>query len=391
MENALVIELQRFALASTKSISELLRHAKAVAVKLDLDDARQWIDHELSGYPQAAELPEYRTIPSELRVKNLYHGWNAVAWGGGGNLQEHFAAAEIRQSIAEVETIAESEAEGEPHSTINQAEMDVLLGIDASFGRLPAARFFGRSSFIAIVGAVRAKILDWALALEKKGVRGDNMSFNDTEKREAAHVVLRIGAMSLTVLLLSANVDQASPLAVETEHNRITKVRNGSKHQSTVHIEALPDLDFPEFAKSLRMHAPTLVHFCGHGASNGALLMRDENGKPFLMQPDGLSSLLLLQKATIRLVVLNACYSMALADLLAAEIDCVIGMTDSVSDEAAVLFAQIFYAALFDGISVGVAFATGSAAIQARYPAEQQTPQLRVKPGVDASSVYLTT
>ena len=66
------------------------------------------------------------------------------------------------------------------------------------------------------------------------------------------------------VLFLSANPDPASPLNVEREESRIAKVRNGSKHQDRVRIESLPDLDLPEFAKSLRLHAPAVVHFSGH-------------------------------------------------------------------------------------------------------------------------------
>jgi hypothetical protein len=388
MGEGLVVELQRLAQSSQTSISELLRRAKTVAVKLDLDDARAWIEHELNGYPSGTELPPYRTIPSELRVKNPYHGWQPVVWGAGGNLQEHFATAEIRQSISEVEVIAGG-GEGHPHSNLNQEEMDVLLRIDATFARLPSARFYGHSSFVGIVEGVRAKILDWSLALEKKGVLGDGMVFNDAEKREAAQVVLRVTEISLVVLFLSANPDPNSPLSVEKEQNRIVKVRNGSKYQGKVRIEGLPDLDLPEFAKSLRLHAPGVVHFSGHGGPDGSLLMRDENGKAFAMQPQGVAKLLLLHKGNIRLVVLNACYSSALSDLLAAELDCVIGMEDAVSDDAAILFAQTLYGALFDGATVGESFETSLAAVQARYQTEKHVPRLRAKPGINVNNMRL--
>jgi hypothetical protein len=103
------------------------------------------------------------------------------------------------------------------------------------------------------------------------------------------------------------------------------------------------------------------------------------------------SSAIWWERDTVRLVVLNACYSSKLADLLVEQIDCVIGMTDEVSDEAAILFAQTFYSALFDGVSVSRAFQTSSAAVRARYNEESDIPELRCKGGVDPGSVYLVS
>ena len=53
------------------------------------------------------------------------------------------------------------------------------------------------------------------------------------------------------------------------------------------------------------------------------------------------------------------------------------------SDAAAILFAQTFYGALFDGSTIGESFATGAAAVQARYEDEADTPILKNKAGVD--------
>ncbi len=191
------------------------------------------------------------------------------------------------------------------------------------------------------------------------------------------------------VLFVSANPDPTSPLKVEQEENRIAKVRNGSTHQNGVRIESLPDLDLVEFAKSLRLHKPAVLHFSGHGGSDGSLHMRDENGEPCNMHPDGVALLVSLQKDTLRLVVLNACYSDELSRRLVDHIDCVIGMTDAVSDDAAILFAQSFYSALFDGRSIAESFATASAIVTARYHDERETPSIRSRAGLDAATITL--
>jgi len=386
MQESLVLELQRLARTSETGIGELLRHAKVVAVKLDLEDAQLWIDQELNGYVPPAMVPPYRVIPSELQVRNPYHGWNAVDWGGVGNLQEHFATFEVRNTIAEVEVAATAQ---DPGFGLVQWEIEALKEASEGFGRFPAKRSVSRASLVGIVEGLRAHVLDWALALEKRGVLGHEMTFNETEKRDAAKVPLRLNDITTTVLFLSANPDLGSPLQVEKEQNRIVKVRNGSKHQSKVRIEGLPDLDIPEFAKSLRLHGPTIVHFSGHGAADGSLIMRDQNSNAREMAPTGIARLLALQKTTIRLVFLNACYSSQLADLLVTDIDCVIGMSDAVSDDAAVLFAQTFYSALFDGKTVGESFATSCATVEACYQDEKDLPVLKVKAGTASDQLKL--
>ena len=385
MRDSLVLELQRLAQASDTDLPELLRRAKVVATKLGQDDALLWIDQEINGYH--SEVPPYRVVPSELRVHNPYHGWNAVAWGEGGHAQEHFATAKLQMPISQVEAAIKDD--GDIAVQITQPEMDVLLLLNPDFARLPSRRYMGRGSFVGILECVRAKILDWSLALEKKGVLGEGMTFNEAEKRGAAEVVFRLDDATTVVLFLSANPDPASPLNVEKEQNRITKVRNGSKYQEKVRIEGLPDLDLPELAKSLRLHAPTVVHFSGHGGNDGSILMRDENGEPSDMNPHGLAKLFSLHTGTVRIVVLNACYSTMLADLLVNDIDCVVGMEGEVSDDAAVLFAQTFYGALLDGCSVEDSFSTSSAAVQARYPDEAKTPTLKSKVGVVLAELHL--
>jgi hypothetical protein len=75
---ALVIELQKAAMDKGASVSDLLRRTKVVAVKLRLTDIAEWVNHELSGYPDGVDIPEYREIQGEIRGLNPYHGWQPV-------------------------------------------------------------------------------------------------------------------------------------------------------------------------------------------------------------------------------------------------------------------------------------------------------------------------
>ena len=385
MRDSLVLELQDLAQTGSTPLSELLRRAKVVAVKLSIHEAATWIDHEIDGYPPHEDVPEYRVVPCELRGRNRFHGWQAVPWEEANPIQEAFSRQPQRRPIAEIEVFAQGG--DSKQASLTQEERDLLVNFgNAHLLEIPLARFYARHSFVAILDGVRKKILDWSLALEQRDVLGRGMTFNEAEKRAAASLPFRIGEATTVVLFLSANPDAKSPLQVEKEQNRIVKVRNGSRHQDKVRIEGLPDTDLLEFTKSLRLHAPLIVHFAGHGDVDGSLLMRDENQKKYNMRPEGVAKLVLLEKATVRLVVLNACYSSALADLLVAEIDCVVGMSAAVSDVAAILFSQTFYGTLFDGDTVARAFSAGEAAVRARYPDEAGVPVLKARRGFDPAS-----
>lgn len=386
MVDSLVLELQRLAQDPKTDVRELLLRAKTVASKLDLDDARVWIDLEIGGYKPPIEVPSYRVVQSELITKNPYHGWNPVAWSGPGNLQEHFATYQVRVPVAEIASAA-NDRSGDPGFSLTQAEMDALASGSDDFRRYQAIRSVSRVSLFGILDAVRAKVLDWALALEKRGVLGEGMTFGTREKRSAEGVVFRSRPETTVVLMMSANPDPDDPLYVEKEHSRIAKVRNASKHQTQIAIEAVPDVDLPEFAKSLRLHKPNVVDLSGHGGDDGSLVIRDADGQAVEMTPEGLAKMLAVENKTTRLVVLSACYSAALAELLVVETDCVIGMTADVDDDAAVLFSEMLYGALFDGASVADAFDTALGAVLARYPEQSGNPVLKTKARVDAKTV----
>jgi hypothetical protein len=88
-------------------------------------------------------------------------------------------------------------------------------------------------------------------------------------------------------------------------------------------------------------------------------------------------------------VVLNACYSKPQAEGIVEVIDCAVGMSKTIGDEAAIVFAGSFYRALGFGLSVQDAFEQGRTALLLEGIPEDRTPELLVKQGVDAADVYL--
>ena len=74
----LVLELQRSALNSNTSVTELLRMALVVARKLKIKEFEQWVELELKGYPDINEVPEYRILSGQLVAQNRFRGWETL-------------------------------------------------------------------------------------------------------------------------------------------------------------------------------------------------------------------------------------------------------------------------------------------------------------------------
>jgi hypothetical protein len=210
------------------------------------------------------------------------------------------------------------------------------------------------------------------------------------------------GPGAARLLFLSANTNDRSPLAVDREYNRVRSRLQalGVWPEWRVAVEHVPAVAWEQLPEQLLMHAASIVHFAGHGHPDGSLEFSAHDGRSQRIHADGLARLFERYASQVRLIVLNACYSDALAAALTEHIDAVVGMPHAVSDEAAILFAPTFYQQLAGGKSVQDAFEVGRALLlgQASHSGssplrdleslespQYELPQLRVRPGVDAT------
>src|SRR5688572_7628492 len=78
--SSLIDEFQNDITSGKKTVTELLRMAQRIAVKLNLPSVEEWIIHELEGYKTAPEdVPDYRLMTGTLMAHNPYQGWILVA------------------------------------------------------------------------------------------------------------------------------------------------------------------------------------------------------------------------------------------------------------------------------------------------------------------------
>ena len=171
-----------------------------------------------------------------------------------------------------------------------------------------------------------------------------------------------------------------------------------------------------DLLRELRRLKPTVVHFSGHGGlspvgtgATGRAPSRDvidgtgtSDNEPqcglFFQGPGGRAQVVTAQAlhdtfgaagSSVKLVVLSACYSDVQAEALRAHVDCVVGMSGSIIDDAARNFAIGFYGGLGERESIAAAFRQGCAAISLEGLRDSDRPQLRVRDGVDASKLIL--
>ena len=192
--SSLVEELQRDALDHGARLSDLLRKAKTIAVKLDLPELEKWVESELNGYQSTAELPDYRIVIGQVQGFNPYHGWRTVQFNDTVTEQK-FTKRHIVSQVAELENLVAKDTDGQlqvPLSAEAQHLLREAIGINVEFTTAISA-----SEVVGIIDAVRNALLDWSLKLEKSGVKGEGMSFSDDELKRAheAQSVYNIGSI----------------------------------------------------------------------------------------------------------------------------------------------------------------------------------------------------
>jgi len=178
------------------------------------------------------------------------------------------------------------------------------------------------------------------------------------------------------VLFLAANPKDTDPLRLDEEIRSIDLALQQAEFRDIFDIKQHWAVRVTDLQGYLLRHQPDIVHFSGHGSAVSEILLEDNNGNSRPVSPRALSQLFSILKDNIRCVVLNACYSESQAQAIAKHIDCVIGMSNAIGDEAAISFAAAFYRALGYGRSVQAAFDLGCVQIDLENLDEQDTPQL---------------
>ena len=191
---SLVEELQRGALDNSVRLSDLLRKAKTIAVKLDLPELEKWVSDELNGYRSGSDVPDYRVVIGKVQGRNPYHGWQSVHFSDT-KTEEKFSKRQITSQIAELESLVAKSSDGQLQVPLSAEAQNLLRDVTGFQFEFTTA--MSPVDVVGILDAVRNALLDWSLKLEKLGVKGEGMSFSDDERKRAheTQAVYNIGTI----------------------------------------------------------------------------------------------------------------------------------------------------------------------------------------------------
>jgi AbiTii len=186
----LVEKLQMDAMDPKVSISDLLRRVKLTATKLGLGVVEDWVGQELDGYE--SEPPPYRMVQGRPMARNPARGWLPIS--GAASMLSRLPNGQPVSALEEL--LAPNKDGGTLHIAYSDAicaMLDRANGVDGWVYGLEVSP----SELRRILDRVRTLVLDWALALEKAGVMGSEISFDAVDKSRAqgAATMINIGSI----------------------------------------------------------------------------------------------------------------------------------------------------------------------------------------------------
>lgn len=183
----------------------------------------------------------------------------------------------------------------------------------------------------------------------------------------------------IRILFLAANPTDTPSLRLDEEVRAIDSALRSAEYRDRFDIKQHWAVRVIDIQGLLLRHKPDIVHFSGHGSGSGGIILQNEAGQSQPVPVRALSRLFAVLKDNVRCVVLNACYSAEQAAAIAEHIDCVIGMSSAIGDDAAISFAAAFYQGLGYGCNLKTAFELGCVQIDLENLDEQDTPKLMLK------------
>lgn len=161
------------------------------------------------------------------------------------------------------------------------------------------------------------------------------------------------------ILFLAANPIDTSRIELEREFREIDQTLFSTIYRDKFDIRRFGAIRSSDLQGYLRRYKPNIVHFSGHGDQSGSIILEGKSGSGQPVSIDALENFFRLMKNKIRCVVLNACYTEPQAQAIAKHVDCVIGMSNAIHDDAAISFATAFYESLGSGDNLQTAFELG--------------------------------
>jgi hypothetical protein len=191
---SLLHQIQESVVQEGSDLGSILLKLRLLAARLGSDILEEWVKHESEGYPDTTDVPSYRI--AGITYKGSFSG----PFGSGIKnapippyLIEKFASAswtnhEIRESISAIEELIRLSTESGGLG-IDASNLILLLQgkIYEGYSCNEVKGTISRTAFYEIRQAVRSRILELTLELEKSIPAAAHITFGAQQKQETNH------------------------------------------------------------------------------------------------------------------------------------------------------------------------------------------------------------
>jgi len=169
---SLLREIQNSAIDANEPIATLLRKCKVLAARLGNRALKEWIEHELNGYPTISTVPEYRILSTAC--KGNFAGYSGRRMDNGEipksaitkDYRKSLFTSYVAQPVAAIESLINS-SDGsvrEPWPTDTTAHFGEMIYSNMSC--LQAWKVIPDNELVAILDIIRNKVLNFVLEIE---------------------------------------------------------------------------------------------------------------------------------------------------------------------------------------------------------------------------------
>ena len=203
-----------------------------------------------------------------------------------------------------------------------------------------------------------------------------NSTTNQGSELEVAHNSSDLGHHSYIALFLAANPVDTARLRLSEELREIQRGIISSRSKDQFRFEVNMATRPRDILESILRVQPRIVHFSGHGSTDGELILENDQGRSVAVGGSALKNILQPFSSTLECVILNAAYSASLAEELTESIRYVVATPSAMSDSASMAFSAGFYQALGNGLSIKASFQYGRSLIELEGFLEESAPVL---------------